>query len=247
MVEHGLIFKFAELIRECQILKTYAKQVLDQTTVGALDQAKSDLQNIQARSSTTRSTKWQIPVDRPVRTTLSAGESQPNNRSVYKARAEFSFVWEIRPLNEGEWMGRKYCLLDGMASTVIHVRDESNECLARWTVEVGDRYSPGTHFHTQLNGFDGPPFPRKFDVPRLPAIAMSPFLAMEVAIGELFQDRWKRHASADSRDARDWRGIHSPRLQRFFAWQSQKLGNTGSPWMALKLAKPNPDMLVAGG
>lgn len=244
MVEHGLIFKISELIRECHVIKTFAKEVLDPTTVGLLDEVRGQLQNIQKKGSTTNSIAWQIPVDRPVRTIWSNGESQPNSKSEHKARAEFSFIWEIRPLDEGDWKNRKYCLLDGKASTVIHVCDENNRCLARWTVEVGDRQSPGVHFHSQLNGFDSPPFPKSFDVPRLPAFAMSPFLAMEVAIGELFQDRWKKHASADSEDARSWRNIHLPRLRRFFAWQSKGLGLTGSPWIALKLAKPKPNMLV---
>jgi hypothetical protein len=115
-----------------------------------------------------------------------------------------------------------------------------------WTADIGDHQSPGTHFHFQLNGFDKPPFPKTLDVPRLPALAMSPFFALEFAIGELFQDRWERHASAESKDAQTWRNIHLPRLRRFFAWQAGRLpdGLVGSPLMALKLAKPKPYMLV---
>lgn len=249
MPTQGLIFPFADVISECEVMKTYAKSVLDPTTVNILDEVKGNLQNIRAKASTTSTTPWQIPIGRPLRTNWSVGESQPNNKSKHRVRGVFSFIWEIRPLDEDKWTGRKHFLLDGKASTVIDVMEEHDgkeRRLARWTVEVGDHQSPGIHFHVQLNGFEEPPFPRSLDVPRLPGLAMSPFLAIESAIGELFQDRWKQHAAAETDDSRRWRNIHRPRLERFFRWQTERLAKVGgSPWMALKTAKPAPELLVA--
>ena len=249
MIAQGLIFPFKDLVSECEVMKIYAKDVLDKTTVGVLDELKGNLENIQKRGPTDKTTPWQIPRDRPLRTVWSNGESQPSNKSKHKVRGVFSFIWDIRPLDEGKWTGRKHLLLDGKASTVIHIMEECDDgerCLARWAVEVGDHQSPGVHFHVQLNGFDGPPFPKSLDIPRLPGLPMSPFLAIESGIGELFQDRWKQHAVADNRETNSWRNIHRPRLTRYFSWQERCLERSaGSPWMALKLAKPEPELLVA--
>ena len=250
MVDRGLIFPFNEVIRECELMKTYAKHVLDRLTLGILDETKGTLENIQSRGPTDKTSRWEIREARPLRTIVSAGESQPDAKCKHHVWALFSFVWEIRPLDEGEWKGRKHFLLDGKASTLISVmerHEETERCVARWTVDVGDHQSPGTHFHVQLNHFNEPPFPTTFDVPRLPALAMSPFLAMESAISELFQDRWKKHSIADNKDTRTWRAIHRPRLERFLHWQASRIHPkiVGSPWTALKTARPAPDMLVA--
>jgi hypothetical protein len=189
-------------------------------------------------------------MSRSLGTIWSDGESQPNKKSGHRVRATLSFLWDIRPLDEDPWKGRKYLVLDGRASTVVNVwqeADDAPQCLARWTTEIGDHQSPGSHFHFQLNGFDHPPFPKSFDVPRLPGLLMTPFLAMELAIGELFQDRWKEHSTAETKHLNGWRNIHRPRLTKYFEWQTKSLANSAaSPWMALKLARPAPDLLFPG-
>jgi len=249
MDQRGLIFPFKGLLDECEALKAYARDVLDKRTISALDEAKSTLENIQVARATNRTSRWSIPMERPLCTIWSDGESQPKSRSGHKVKGKFSFVWEIRPLDEGKWRNGKYFLLDGLASTAITVVDERDgveRCIARWTVEIGDHQSPGAHFHFQLNGFEQPPFPKSLDVPRLPSPLMSPFLAIDFAIGELFQDRWSAYAVTEGKETNWWRGIHKDRLLRFFKWQSQCVaGCTGSPWMTLKLAKPDRELLVA--
>jgi len=246
----GLVFPFNELLHECEVIRSYARSFLDKTTLPVLDEAKSTLQNIQSRGPSDRTTPWEVREDRPLRTILSDRESQPNGRARHRIRGTVSFIWDIRPLDEGAWKGRRYFALDGKASTVIRLTEDvdgSNECIARWSIEVGDHQSPGTHFHSHVGGFERSPFPKSLDVPRLPALAMTPFLAIEFVIGELFQDRWRRHALADSKETRRWRNIHGPRLARFFEWQmrvASGAGIVGSPWMTLKTAKPNPDLLA---
>lgn len=250
MDRRGLIFPFKGLIDECEALKAYARDVLDKRTLSTLSEAKSTLENVQV-SKSTRAVRWGIPEDQPLCTIWSDGESQPKRQSKHKIRAKFSFVWEIRRLDEGKWKNGKCFLLDGLASTVTTIVDQldgEERCLARWAVEVGDHASPGTHFHFQVKGSDDPPFPKSLDIPRLPALLMSPFLAIDLALGELFQDRWSAYAVTEGKDTNWWRQIHQDRLLRFFKWQSQCVANcVGSPWMALKLAKPHREMLVETG
>ncbi|MDX9715925.1 MAG: hypothetical protein RBT67_00950 [Thauera sp.] len=245
----GLIFPFKELIDECEAIKAYAADFLDKTTIGALSEAKSTLQGIQSANHT-KSIKWQIPSDRPLRTVWSEGECQPDGKSKHKVLAEFSFVWQIRKLDEGKWKNSKYFLLDGLASTVTRLITESNgeeRMIARWATEVGDGSSPGTHFHFQVNRPDSDelPFPKSLDVPRLPAPIMSPFLAIDLALGEIFQDRWRTHSLTENKHSNQWRGLQKDRVLQFLRWQTKCVeGFAGSPWMALKIAKPPRDLLV---
>lgn len=231
---------------ECEIIKAYAQRFLDRTTTSLIDEARGNLASIQAQGSTSVTTRWSIPEDRPLYTKWSEGESKPDSKSAHHVRGEFSFVWAIRPLDEKAWPSRSHFALEGLASTVVGVVDKRKQCLAQWTVDVGDENSPGSHFHSQVKKFGSAPFPTGLDIPRLPALPMSPFLVLELAIGELFQDKWRNHARGDSEDARRWRGIHEPRLRRFFSWQLALLSSpsVGSPWMGLKLAKPPSSMLV---
>lgn len=247
----GLIFPFKGLIEECEAIRVYANDFLDKTSIGVLAEAKSALENIKVAKNTAPQ-RWQIPAHRPLRTIWSDGESQPDSKSKHKIRAEFSFVWQIRKLDEGKWKNSKYFLLDGLASTVttlVAEMDDERRVIARWATEVGDAASPGTHFHFQVNRPDSEdfPFPKSLDIPRLPAPLMSPFLVIDLALGEVFQDRWTRHSLTESRDSKWWRGIHQDRVLRFLKWQTKCAQEfPGSPWMALKLAKPPRELLVGG-
>jgi hypothetical protein len=247
----GLIFPFKGLIDECEAIKAYAADFLDKATVGVLAEAKGTLENIQAARHT-NAVKWQIPTSRPLRTIWSDGESQPDGKSKHKVRAEFSFVWQLRKLDEGKWRNNKYFLLDGLASTLttlVTEIDDNVQMIAHWTTEVGDAASPGTHFHFQVNrpNDEGLPFPKSLDIPRLPAPLMSPFLVIDLALGEIFQDRWKKHALTENKDSKWWRSIHQDRVLRFLKWQTKCVQDfDGSPWMALKQAKPPRELLVEG-
>jgi len=244
----GLIFPFKELVDECEAIKAYAADFLDRTTIGVLAEAKGTLESIQ-HARHTNLVRWQIPADRPLRTEWSNGESQPDGRSKYKVRAEFSFVWEIRRLDEGKWRTNKHFLLDGLASTVTTLVDNDSQLIARWTTDVADHASPGTHFHFQVSRPNSQdlPFPKSLDIPRFPAPLMSPFLVVDLALGEIFQDRWKAHSLSESRDSNRWRKIHQDRVIRFLNWQAKHVEEfSGSPWMALKMAKPPRDLLVGG-
>lgn len=248
MTYEGLIFSFNDLLLECETLKDYAKDVLDRRNITILRDIKSNLEDIKKNRPVDKLTKWQIPEDRPLLTIWSENESQPGNKSAHTLRGEFSFVWEIRPLNEAKLGSRTHFLLNGKASTLIQITNKDGECLARWTVDIGDGASPGAHCHFQLGGFNQPPFPKSLDIPRLPAFLMSPFQAIEIAIGELFQDRWKLLAKSlnPSAAAQRWRAIQRRRFESFLRWQLGCLKDDRycSPWMDLKLEKPPLRLLI---
>src|SRR5438093_684581 len=100
MAIQGLIFKIQDLIQECHLLKTLAKEVLDNETTYVLDEARSTLENIKSKAPTDKVTSWRIRSEAPLRTIFSEGESQPDNNCGHNVRAEISFVWDIRPLDE---------------------------------------------------------------------------------------------------------------------------------------------------
>jgi len=109
-----------------------------------------------------------------------------------------------------------------------------------WRVEFGAADSPGCYFHTQILGEkEQPPFPHALSVPRLPSLFVTPMAAVEFLLGELFQDQWEQHIVGDQGDRPFWNGIQQQRLQNLLRWKQQQLdGCQGSPWMALKKAKP---------
>jgi hypothetical protein len=79
-------------------------------------------------------------------------------------------------------------------------------------------------------------------VPRIPTLFVTPMAALEFLLGELFQDRWAEHVSADRDDVRHWRSTQEDTLIRVLEWKAQKIRTgIGSPWIALKRAKPEED------
>jgi hypothetical protein len=249
----GLLFPFKDVLEEFEIVKKLAHGFIDPTTVAVLDETRGNLAAIQTTGSTTKTTPWRILPERPLRTIWSAGESARDAQGAFTLRAELSFVWDIRPIVDEKWGKRKLFALDGNASTVVSLKGRDNKSaegneveLVCWRIEVGDHQSPGTHFHVQLNSYDLPPFPKSLDVPRLPALLMSPLLVFEFALGELFQDRWARTAVEDNQFTRRWRTLHSPRLDAFFNWQRQRINGKviGTPVAVLKSDRPSADLIV---
>ncbi|NJL27304.1 MAG: hypothetical protein HC897_05125 [Thermoanaerobaculia bacterium] len=244
MNPRGLKFPFKSMIDECALMRSYAKDVLDSETTDILDELKGQLTGLQNFKTGRGTTRWELPPERALRTIWSEGKSQPDGKSGWKLRAKFSFAWDIHPVKKAA--GRpEFFSLDGLASTVVQIEDDEERCLLCWATEVGDHQSPGAHFHFQLKNLGLGTSAPSLDIPRLPALLMSPFLAMELAIGELFQDEWRRYALSEKPEVNQWRKIHQPRLESFFKWQMNCLRSAGSPWIALKAAKPHPDLLIS--
>jgi hypothetical protein len=62
---------------------------------------------------------------------------------------------------------------------------------------------------------------------------------LEFLLGELFQNSWAEYATSEKNDVAYWRSTQSKLLVKVLEWKRKKIiGATGSPWVALKCAKP---------
>jgi len=137
----------------------------------------------------------------------------------------------------------------GIASTRIRLFDakDTKRPIAMWRMELGDAQSPGCHFHVQVLGeHDESPFPKSVSIPRLPSIFVTPMAAVEYVLGELFQERWAKAAMESTGNVQRWTGFQKQRLLRLLDWQRRTVERTlTSPWIALKLEKPEATMFLA--
>lgn len=246
-----LEFLVGELNKELVALRSIAADFLSPSAGQQLYELESQLTGISRSVSGLR--PWQIPEDDPIRTRMSEGEYQSGGGEKF-VYGELSFIWEVLPLRpSGDGRPARTIELAGKASTMLKIVEGDpddptyRELLAMWRIEVGNDDSPGTHFHVQVMGHEiDPPFPRALDVPRLPSILVSPFACLEYLLSELFQVRWHRHASKERGDMTMWRSIQLDRFLRQLSWHMDEVGlaGSGSPWLAIKLAKPPADLFV---
>jgi len=195
---------------------------------------------------------WKIAEDFPIQTKVSDGEYEPGDRhGALMVYGRVSGVWEIQLPNEVKKKGAssKDFVLLGLASTKVSIWDaleEPHKEIARWTIEVGDKVSPGSHFHTQIDLDDADnKFPKALSVPRLPGILHTPMDALEFVLGELFQTDWYEHSSQGNNEVNAWASCQRSRITNLLSWQTKTLQSTGgSPWTMLKRRKPDIDMLM---
>jgi hypothetical protein len=118
--------------------------------------------------------------------------------------------------------------------------------LAMWRMEIADPNAPGCYFHTQIMGqSESPPFPKSIPVPRLPSVLMTPPAVAEFMLAELYQDDWVKNLAKHTRVVQRWAPIQHDRLERLLKWKIAQLQKSnGSPWSALKAAKPDPNLFV---
>ncbi len=225
-----------------------ASDFVDESATVVLDRMKRDLESIQDSGHVLK-TRWSIPLARPLRTKPSLGEYAPDSMGELSVFGELSFVWEVVRVARRRGASTHFTL-DGLASILVALKKvptdahPEEETLTSWRIEVGDDAAPGTHFHVQLNKtLDAPSLPRTLDVPRLPAFAMTPLLALEALLAEIFQDRWKTEALLRTdASAQTWNRLHRTRIEAFLNWQREGLDarRRGSPWVVLKTLKPTP-------
>ena len=117
-----------------------------------------------------------------------------------------------------------------------------------WRIEIGAHDAPGCYFHIQILGDSSePPFPKDIPIPRLPSPFVTPMAAVEYVLGELFQDEWEDKTTGTQNHHRDWKAIQCQRWRNLLRWQEKKAltGDSSSPWMNLKAAKPPDDLFVS--
>ena len=258
-----LRFELAELIREVDLMRGLAAGFLEPDAVGVLFNLREQLETLKYRNC---DHTMLIGVDpqRPIGTIACNGGYERNEGGTHKNLfGELLFKWELRPLGAAskKRAAKRQVEVAGTASTVARLRIEHDGHivdLASWRMEFGACDSPGAFFHSQIpdtlgasDQQDGPehPFrmwPTWLPVPRLPIPALTPMLALEFVLAEIFQDRWPEHLASGVYEANQWRTLQQRRFVRYFEWQkanAEKSGK-GSPLLATKVAKPASDMFL---
>jgi hypothetical protein len=246
----GLRFSIAELLREIELFGGLASKFLENEEA-ALHQMRVQLQGIQSGSHN-GVVRWELQSGSALRTTLSAGAYEPGGGGGLTVAGSMSFLWEVERISGRRRRdAAKELRLVGNASTVLKVfvtalRREDWQEVASWRVELGDKASPGCHFHTQILGEVATgPFPSGLSIPRLPTCFATPLAAMEFLLSEMFQDEWDRHLFRDTDALKGWRKIQQKRLSSLFAWHAKVSRATArSPWTSLKSEKPLDDLFV---
>ncbi len=241
-----LHFLFDEFLQEIDSMQRIAAPFLAAEAGAALGALRSTLKDIRTLPPNTPGV-WNIPEYMPLRTSTTRGY-EPGAGGAEEVVGEITSSWTIspwtdKPQKKGSLI-RVFCLC-GKASIRVRIvranrtNGEPTE-LAMWRMELGAGDSPGCFFHVQVLGQkQEPPFPASLSVPRLPALAFTPMAALEFLLGELFQDAWREQSARETDPMNIWKSIQRDRLQNLLAWKMDKIKTcTGSPWTALKNAKP---------
>jgi hypothetical protein len=252
--EGGLLFSFAEMEHEVTNMAAMAKPFL---AVGASEMVIQPwLQQLRSfASSHAKSTfTWSIPIDKPIWTIRSDGQYEPDDQGELSVLGMLSCIWDLRIPKQlrtkKKGTGSPVFELIGRASTrltILEFRPDANHVeLARWRFEMGDSDSPGCHFHVQVLGEENDEcFPKSMSVPRLPGLLLTPMDALEFLLAEMFQGRWRQHASQGKDAITNWSRCQRKRLVNLLNWQCENFRKAaGSPWTSFKTEKPHADMLL---
>ena len=253
-------FKVAELVEEVRLMQGLAGKFLENEDLGALANVKEQVERL---SYTQQKTTIATRANWPIRTKRCNGGYERQEGGQYKDLfGELTFRWELKPLGQASKTRgtTREAELAGIASSVVRLKvgqGESNVPVASWRMELGDNVSPGAFFHAQIPDTTGPisveanqtpltMWPTWLPVPRLPIPPITPMLALEFALGELFRDKWRDHIGGGGHDADRWRSLQRERYVRFYDWQ-KKIAETsglGSPLTSVINAKPEYDIFV---
>ena len=258
----SLQFEVHELITEVQLMQKLASDFLEESTTGVLENVVEQLDRLRYVSgevTVSVGPQW------PIKTIACNGGYERDDGGAYKDLfAELVFQWQLRPLGVGSKkpQARRQVEIAGIASTLARLKiphEGTAVDIASWRMEVGDNLSPGAFFHVQIpdpwEASDQEEevfsaigkWPHWLPVPRLPIPALTPMLALEFTLAEIFQDRWPRHLASGGYEVERWRKLQKRRYVSYFEWQ-RKIAETsgpGSPVVATKRAKPASDMFLA--
>lgn len=235
-------------------MRQLSASFLRDDSIPILWELHSNLQELQSYSGPVQLV---VKPDRPIITRISSGEYEKgrNRKGRYSIYAELCFVWELRPLaKQSSQKGRRRVQVSGLASTVTKLyksENESSSKIAHWRLEFGDNDSPGSYFHAQIpetlnKSRSHDMWPKWLPVPRIPVPPFTPMLALEYVLGEIFQDEWSDHLNqiSDRNIVGQWYNIQRKRLKRYYEWQQEEVDGSASPLIALKEAKPKPEIFL---
>ena len=242
----ALHLKFADMEREIEAIKSIASPFLATQTVerlipawrGALIQIKQARRQEQA--------VWEIPLKEPLRTAVSKGQYQPNAKGQHSILATINSIWEITPCVQGNQAS--HFEVTGKASTLVKIfladQEISTPPIAEWRFDIASIDSPGVFFHNQIAWQHEDA--ANFDIPRLPTVLVTPMDVIEFVIGELFQEDWLGHVTAESTKSQMWRSIQKKRLKQLLAWKSKTIEQSSriTPWLELKGKQPPDDLFL---
>jgi hypothetical protein len=217
-------FEYPELVRELRDLQRLAgSRFLANEHV--LDQYTSDLERLQYQQ---HQVTWEIPVDRPLRTTRTrAYEVDGNGFEVY---GEVSGLWTIRRLTQ-----RRFEVV-GQASFVARIIDgEGGRVLAEWHFDMALPNAPGTWLHSQMS-WHGTTLP----VPRFPSLVVTLVDVVDFLLGELYQRDWPVIVQRRENGAQNFR------LVRLLEAMLVSIRGKGPihGLMSLKHARPDSELFI---
>jgi hypothetical protein len=239
-----LRFSFVDFIRELKAIASLAQtKYLDASAEWIVPRLVTQLEQLQA-SQSQREIRWEVE-DRSPLCTVATNQYEPGARRGHcNVIGEISWCWVLKNCipRRGRVNEFEIC---GNASVRLRVRRKDGDCpeIAMWRIESGAIDSPGCYFHTQVLGDDEcPPFPKSLPVPRLPTLFVTPMSAIEFFLGELFQDAWAQHMVGNADDLMSWNAMQRRHLMQLLDWKRKQIeaSDSGSPWLALKRAKPRP-------
>lgn len=245
-----LEFQFQEVLDEVRAVQEVTAPFVEPSAAGVWGALAASLEAIRGFPQNTPA-QWEIPNHSPLCTRLSVGGYEPEGLGAHNVFSEITSTWLIAPSDPQATNRRpaKTFRVVGNASVRIRLKAVNGghqSELAMWRAELGDDASPGCFFHVQVLGeLAEPPFPHSLCVPRLPSIVFTPMAALEFVIGELFQDEWKEYAVQETNSMNRWKSIQRSRLTRLLQWKVEQVEDcVGSPWTALKLAKPQTGLFI---
>lgn len=244
-----LRFSFPDLVQEIQVLRGMARPFIAAPSSRVLPDLLEQLEGIW-QGEAGRELCWELG---DIWTLASEGEYEAGARKGgMSVVACISGTWDVRPIgrNAKKPKEKQKRLLEfcGIASTRVRLFNAADlaQPIAMWRMELGDANSPGCYFHVQVMGDqDEAPFPKSVPIPRLPSLAITPMGAIEYVLGELFQDRWAKVAMENTGNIQRWASIQKRRLLCLLNWQRTTVEKSlTSPWVALKIAKPEAGMFL---
>ena len=238
-------------------MRNMAIGFLAEDAIALLEQLENQIEVLHHHS---QATAISINPNRPIITRECNGGYERNCGGKRKDLfGELFFKWELRPVGTSKM--KHEAAVIGIASSVARLKinhQGAETVIASWRMELGDSASPGTFFHAQIpdtfpaaapmdDSTSPQMWPAWLPVPRIPIPAMTPMLALEFLLAEIFQDRWPKHMASGGYEVAEWRALQRDRYVKFFEWQRKnaQASGQGSPLLAMKSAKPPRDMFVS--